>query len=199
MSYRRRFGIGEIIPGPRGWRSSYWFVAEHAPDYVAPKGEKHHSRELLQHVPTGITGILNVTSLRRGHCPALSLNDKDKFQPICYSVRGHHSTINNPDASRHKTYKGMPFQKEWDPNHGGSFLRGAWEIYQDIGPRPSPTHQLSIVIHEKGFVRGNLCWSTRATNWLEAVLRRAKKSGETKEHVLALVEFVWDNGLGVAS
>jgi len=190
MTYRRRFLIGDVIRGPRGWRASHWIIDAHGDDYISPLG-KHRSRECLRHVPTGIIGKIAVTALRRGHCPALKLNSDKRFAAICYSVRGHYTSIHNPSAARHKTYKNLPFQKEWSPKQGGSFLQAAWEIYQDIGEKPGLNYNLSIVIHKKGFVRGNLCWTTASANWLEAVLRRAKKSGETKEKALFLVESVW--------
>jgi hypothetical protein len=178
---RRRFAIGEIVGSPKGWPESYWFVKSHGPD------SGKHSTEILEHHPTGIIEMRGSNFIRRGCLPdmmlMLSLTHTYK------SAKSHWDEIFRRTRTN-RNYKKMPFQSEWNPDRGGSFMCAAWEIEQEIGSRPSEKHQLAIITWHKGFVRGNLRWDPRHVNVLEAHIRKALNSGMSVTKVHQLVREV---------
>lgn len=192
---RKRLAIGEIVGSPTRWPDSYWYVESHASDYVRPKGSLD-SREILVHVPTGIKAPCRTNTIRNGNLPLLNIaSEQSKTRIIYNSVNQHWGHIFNKRVvsckRQYRNYRGLPFQREWDPLRGGSWHRAAWEILRDIGPRPSTNYVLSIITHSKGFVRGNLKWETKTLNWLEAGIRKAVRSGSTQEELFKMIQEIY--------
>ena len=77
--------------------------------------------------------------------------------PEVRTVRQHLSWIKTGLS----TYAGMPFHDAWNSAKGGTADAGERWIVQNLGRRPSPTHQLHIVDRQLGFVPGNLQWVPR--------------------------------------
>jgi hypothetical protein len=188
MGKRNRYAIGEILGAAHGWPSSYWFVKAHGRDNTKYGTVK--SVEVIEHWPTGVVKSALVSTLRRGNLPHLKLAHKKNDLAAAYkSVCGHRQYIFNP-RRKHNTYAGMPFQDEWNADKRGSSLRAAWEITQDIGPKPGPNYHLSVIVWKKGFVRGNLKWEVQPLNTLEAHLRKAVSFVKSKEQAKSLVDLL---------
>jgi hypothetical protein len=178
---RVRLAIGEIVGSPRGWADSYWFVVEHAPDYVSPKNHYNHSAEIVEHYPTGQRRRL----YKNGNIPFV------KPDPRLYkTVQDHFYSFRRPTRERNGEI--LDFQMEWNPDRGGSFIRAVWEIEQDIGKRPTSQHHLAVQNHALGFVRGNLKWEPRAENIAEAHIRAWFRKGATLEQVISKVHQIWE-------
>lgn len=76
----------------------------------------------------------------------------------------------NPSCKSYCNYgkRGITVCDSWNPDKGGSFE----QFYKDVGPRPSPLHQLdkdSIIRGNKIYGPGRVCWVTRHTNQMNRV------------------------------
>jgi len=85
------------------------------------------------------------------------------------SVQGHYHNIFDRRNPKNRNYRGMPFFKSWNPKKGGSLRTGADWIVDNLGKRPKGC-TLHIIDHKKGFVPGNLAWtSPRNQNYQQMV------------------------------
>lgn len=80
-------------------------------------------------------------------------------------------------------------QRCHNPNHSGYYKYGErgvvvcerWRgsfvaFYEDMGPRPSPTHSIDRIENAKGYEPGNCRWATR----------KEQMNNQTKTHLLTL-------------
>lgn len=85
------------------------------------------------------------------HAPRGYVTDKILYQ----AVASHYQFIFSKGCP---TYRGLPFQAEWNPGKGGSYIAGMRHLLADIGKRPKGKWELHIIDRQDGFVRGNLMW-----------------------------------------
>jgi hypothetical protein len=184
----KHLAIGEIVGPPYGWKDSYWFVLEHG------QTDRWGSRELIQHWPTGLKESARVRSLNAGEVPRLRFQSLKHLRVIRASITCHYRLIvgnKSYRARQYRNYKNLPFQKEWNPKEGGSLMSAVWEIGRDLGPKPSPNHHLGIIVHSKGFVRGNLHWVIGSFNQFESKCRAIKAAGVSEKEAVELVRSIY--------
>src|SRR4029077_6370672 len=190
---RKRFAVGEIVGlYDNGWPEAYWYKI-----FDGPNDKQGRSTSWVVNAVTKEKRLIQDgyyrVYLKRGilSAPAFRFRSSD-FYYIHHSVYTHHALIVHKKrwTAYVDNYYGLPFEENWNPEKEGSFFRATWEIKEDLGPRPSNKHQLSIVDHSRGFVRGNLKWSHRAWNLLEACIRGVFRVGGTAEEMIKLVEEV---------
>jgi len=75
------------------------------------------------------------------------------------SVQGHYHRIFDKKNPKNRNYKGMPFFDGWNPKKNGSLKAGADWIIANLGRRPTGS-TLHVIDHKKGFVPGNLVWTS---------------------------------------
>lgn len=106
-----------------------------------------------------------------------------------------------------KSYQGMPFFDEWNPDKGGSFIAGEKWIIENLGRRPVDNFlmtgqtvrypgqksrwQMHILDRPVGFVPGNLAWMpTNKHNRLEAInlaiVERGKELANLNSQIISL-------------
>jgi len=99
------------------------------------------------------------------------------------SVQGHYHKIFDRKNPKNKNYKGMPFFDGWNPKKNGSLKIGADWIIANLGKRPTGS-TLHVVNHAKGFVPGNLVWTSprnQSYQQLIKILGRQKQQIERLE------------------
>lgn len=83
----------------------------------------------------------------------------------------------------------MKFFKGWNPNEGGSFRVAAKWIIENLGRKPKNS-TLNIINHERGFVPGNLEWTSpreQAANQMFKIIARLKKRIKGLEQEIAIL------------
>lgn len=94
--------------------------------------------------------------------------------PEYTTVYFHYRAIFDLKRDNNKSYKGMPFFDDWNPDKGGAFWKGVEWIKNNLGCKPGPEWSIDVIDHQKGFVPGNLRWANSRT---QSYNRRHKKLG----------------------
>jgi len=80
--------------------------------------------------------------------------------------------------TKNPNYFGIPFFDAWNPDREGSIKTGEQWILNNLGPRPSSTHQLHIVDRKLGFVPNNLQWVPRERHKQEEMIAKLLRENQ---------------------
>ena len=162
----RKKGHGGLhTPDLTGMTVGRYFIVGVGPQYKNNKNKNKLTRWVVEVdgerkliFASGITsGDITGTSFANGYASG----GRNNGHPEYSTVSTHHYYIFIGTGLRYRSYKGMPFCEEWNPDKGGAFWKGAKWIIDNLGKRPDPEWSMDIIKHELGFVPGNLRWASK--------------------------------------
>jgi hypothetical protein len=148
------------IPKP-GEQFGSWVVLSEVPPSVRPSGKK--DRQVLARCSCGRKKIVRYSALRNNRlrqCKSCAstkhgLSHTPEYQAWYQMVR----RCNDPRDKRFYDYggRGVTVCSRWDPSKGGCFEN----FYTDMGPRPTPAHQLD----KEAIDIGAIVYGPESTRW----------------------------------
>lgn len=127
-------------------------------------------------------------------CRFATLKSKNKREFLIYHMM--HQRCENPNHASYEHYRknGITIWPEWHKSNSDGFEK--W--FEEVGPSPTKYHSLDRIDNRKGYIPGNLRWSTSEEQRMN---QGDTIGGKTAEEIEAMnmteeqwIEFVKENG-----